>query len=180
MSESIYDIRYPAGEMEIRGQVVQVFVGATDSGQWYGTLARTEYSSETKDGLRTRLMAASRKAAAKVDVRFHYVDAMGRRFAGSATGIHASNRNILVTWDGTGPNFKRGSQQIEHRYGSSDYYRPLSSAELEELVALRETEKAARDAVKEFGKEHGLNLRDAISAEIARQAATLAGLEEQA
>jgi hypothetical protein len=154
---------YPAGEIEVRGTKYPVTV--SDHGIWSTDYNSTRLAGSTKEDLRIQLMSLTKRAAAKVEVRFSVLAT--RKYAprgelynrlGTATGLHSANGNILVRWDDD-----TKADQISERYTSEYFTPPLGEAEAGELIALREAEIAARNAVSQFGKAHGITrLHDAV------------------
>jgi hypothetical protein len=144
---------YPAGEVEVRGTKYPLTVD--DHGYWSTSYNRELVAAQTRDQVREILMNKTKRAAAKVEVRFstlarpRYGGELYNRL-GSATGIHSSNGNVLVRWDDA-----RGSEQITERYSSDYFIPPLAEDEATELIALKEAAQAAVNAVSVFETSHG-------------------------
>jgi len=67
--------------------------------------------------------------------------------------MHASNRNILVRFDG------QKSTEQESGYGSEEHVRPEVA---DELVKLGAAKDKANEEYEDFVKQHSFNARDEI------------------
>jgi hypothetical protein len=113
----------------------------------------------TEEAVVERLKLATKKARITVAVPFtQIVKSWGKWQVkeGIASGLHATNRNILVTWIESNQ-----SEQVEG-YSFSSYYQSLSDEDLAELIRLKEVNEAAQEALNEFEKTHRFNLREAV------------------
>lgn len=144
--------------MEVRGHEFEVTVD-TQGGYFRTAHDGVEYSDLTWEGLRARLMRATKAAAAKVAIDFVTMSG-GKPERGTVTGQHAANRNLLVTWpDRKG---RDGKQQLAS-YNLNPALRPLSADELQTWVRLAGEARDARDALVAFEGERKIDLRKAVA-----------------
>jgi hypothetical protein len=155
---------YPAGEIEVRGTRYQVRVD--DAGRWLAVYQDAMRASDTKEHLREQLLVLTKKAAAKVSVRFSRIDRKGGYSGGSlynrigtATGIHQANGNVLARWDGAGGK----SEQITERYSSDYFVPPLTDDEAAEIIRLTEAVSEAQNALSAYRKGRVTRLDDAVT-----------------
>src|SRR5207237_10661667 len=104
------------------------------------------------DELKTKLASRLTRSKVKVSIPFVRWDD-GKLLKGTITGIHASNSNLLVTWDG-----KKGSEQ-EYGYGSAKYVSPAMADELARLGKARDD---ARQALDDLIEKHSFNGKEAV------------------
>jgi hypothetical protein len=126
--------------LDIRGTEVPVEVSS--HGHFSGRIGDEWFEADTLGALREKLMMASRKAAAGVKVPFTQMHNNEIRH-GVATGRHASQRRILVTWD----DGKKG--QLE-TWGNPAIMWRLQAHEESELRDLMAAERDAREALAAF------------------------------
>jgi hypothetical protein len=174
-SKSVWEQRWPAGHIEVRGTKVPVFVDGTEHGSWYCTIGSTELTGPTKEALRTRAMTATKKAAAKVSIPFTaisypYRGRDGRVVPGEATGIHAGTGKILIHWPRSG----RREQTDGGRYQNETYFRPLDDEEAAMIIRLHEARRKAQEDFETYIADRKIGLKDAVIAEIDRQAREMA------
>jgi hypothetical protein len=157
---------HPAGKLNIRGSVFEIFVD--DSGNWAAYDDGYRVSAITRDGLKEILLRRTKQAAATVGVRFTCLSRsrLGTDLVrhGTATGIHTGNGNLLVTWsDGK-------KEQFTDRYGVT-VVRELTVAELAQWEALRAEAKRAAQKLEAFVAGARLDLEKATkqAIEIAMQ-----------
>jgi hypothetical protein len=115
-----------------------------------GTLFETELdgqplSSESWEGLVTKVAKAVRKSSVKISIPFSKLEeaaaGCGARVRnGLVTGIHGANGNLLVKWDD-------GKSEQARSFGSVSYVRRLSAAEARELVSAANAAFLAQRAV---------------------------------
>lgn len=118
--------------------------------------------SDTREGLYAKLMTLTKRAAVKVEVPFDLLEG-GRVRRGVATGIHSTNRNVMVRWTDTGR-----TEQITHL---RDSMKPLSAGERADWVRLSAEVTGARMNLTTFEREHHLDVRREIEQAIAKGAA---------
>lgn len=167
--------------LDIRGTEVEVFV--TYNGGWTASLDGTNYSGDSRDDLRERLMQASRKKAVKVEVPFSLLSSNGTWRQGPvsyditnglATGIHQGTRKVLVKLSRYG---RMVSEQWEGN--SNNTFRPLTSEEGERLMALAQARDEADRAYSEYSRTLSLDLRQAVAKAVEEAQAKL-GQDEAA
>ena len=96
------DQEYPAGQLTVKGITVEIWT--TGQGKWITRLQGVKIEAETRDKLKQALARAIRAQHVTVEVPF--VATEGRSHGGSrtvvkrgtATGVHAGSRNVLVAW----------------------------------------------------------------------------------
>jgi hypothetical protein len=149
--------------LEVRGQKFEVFV--TEAGYFEAEYNGQDWAGESREALRDRLMRATRKDAAKIAVPFVTRNVQtGRVKAGTVTGQHASNENMLVTWaDGT------KSQEGSIR----GTLRPLDASERAEWDRLYAEATGAARALRAFESDRELSLRRAVDKAMAESMAAL-------
>lgn len=147
----------------IRGQDVDIEI--YDSGEFGAEVEGQQIHDKSLEGLIERLNKAMRQVSAKVAVRFVRWDD-GKLRRGTITGIHASNRNLLIKWDG-----QKGVDQ-EYTWSDSKYL-ALSNDEEEVFVSLCTARDKAQNAVTAFIKKHSFNggkaVQDAIADTLAKE-----------
>lgn len=153
---------YPAGKMTVRGRTFEIYTN--DDGKWLAYYDGSAIKVDSRELLNKALMRATKQAATKVSVPFIQVGFdWNRRIItkrGTATGIHSANRNVLVAWED-------GSKEQLDRYGSTDILAAdTDPAQWRQLV---EAKQAAEQALAEFVKQHRLDLRETVQAELDQQ-----------
>jgi hypothetical protein len=153
-------IEYPAGQVEKNGQTVDIHV--TEFGNWGAKVASNVLSAETKAKLIDKIATATKQAVVKVAVAFTELGVSGGGYgypakpyarSGTATGFHAANGNILVTWsDGS------RTQLTEHLLRVA----PLAQEERVEYVQLAKAEQEARRALHAWEAAHRFDLKEAV------------------
>ena len=132
---------------DIRGTAVDVCVSPT--GWFMATLNGHAYRAQTYDELWRALLAASRKASARVEIPFVCCKLSEATVTtGVLTGRHARTRRLLVRWDDA-----RGAMQVDEPYATSDevfWSRPLTADEIAAWAALRDAYVHAREAYRKW------------------------------
>lgn len=131
--------------LEVRG--VEYTVSVDDGGYFYANDAtNTQVEASTLEGLREKLMATLSRTKIKIAIpmiakkRSYEWDGAKVYSRGTITGMHASNGNLLVTWE---------DGKKEQWYGTA--YRPEGLAELQ--AALNQSlaaDKVLKKAEKQF------------------------------
>lgn len=147
----------------IRGQDVDIEI--YDNGEFGAEVEGQQIHDKSLDGLVERLNRAMRQTSVKVAIRFvRWYE--GKLKHGTITGIHASNRNLLVKWEG-----QKGVDQ-EYTWSQSEYL-ALSNDEEETFVHLCVAHDRAQDAVAAFIKAHRFDgvkaVKDAIEDSLAKE-----------
>jgi hypothetical protein len=148
---------YPAGQVTVRGVEVPVFTD--DGGRWVAWIAGDgqEVTAETRPALEAELGRALRAATANVAVPFLTLRTgpgdTPVAVAGTATGIHSGNHNILVTW-------ADGARDQLGMSGSDKIVR--GDADPAEWERLRAAYLAASKALYAFEQANRLDLRAAV------------------
>jgi hypothetical protein len=151
---------YDAGMVSHNGQSYPVTVD--DTGTWHTVENFGGYrlSANTKDALTEKIGRAVKTTAVKVTVPFCTVY-KGKLRYGTATGIHSTNGNVLVTWsDGA-------KEQIRDAY-SSEYLTAMNGPEGTEYLRLSQAVRDAQDAFHTFAQPRKVRLDDRVKAEIAK------------
>jgi hypothetical protein len=136
--------------MNVRGTKVEVHT--TIDHNFAATWNNNYYSSPTWDGLRKKLLVASKNL--KIEVPFFEVR---NAAAGVATGIHTNSGNILVRW-ANGKTDQLSSWLLR----SGSVLRGLSDEEVAEFVSLKAAVVAAEGALEEFRDARDINLKQAV------------------
>ncbi len=148
-------------EIDIRGRKVAITV--TNGGQFKAEIGEKRFSSESLEGLRTALMAHTKRITVKVAVPATYITSGGSYGSPlvakpvTLTGIHAKDGDVLFRYDDTGQADRASSGGM---HGS--FMKPLSSAE---RALFNEKSKAKYDANKdydEFVKRHQFSALKAV------------------
>src|SRR5258708_5655875 len=100
--------------VNVRGQDFAVHV--TDQGKFFAELDGDQLTAASLDELRTKLARATLIRNKKLAIPFVLWEE-GKMRRGVCTGRHATNRNLLVKWDG-----QKGAEQISRHYGTSDTF----------------------------------------------------------
>ena len=135
--------------MNVRGTKVEVHT--TIDHNFAATWNNNYYSSPTWDGLRKKLLVASKNL--KIEVPFFEVR---NAAAGVATGIHTNSGNILVRW----ANGK--TDQLSSWNGANERLRCLSDEEVAEFVSLKAAVVTAEKAFKKFRDDRAINLKQVV------------------
>lgn len=86
------------GTLDVRAQVFDVSVDMSQGGHFRTQFEETAIYADTLEALREKLMAATRKAAVKLDKRIVGIEGQGARY-GTIVGIHGGNGNLMVHRD---------------------------------------------------------------------------------
>jgi hypothetical protein len=153
-------IEYPAGQVEKNGQTVDIHV--TEYGNWGAKVAASYLSAETKDKLIEKIATATKQATVKVEVPFTQLGLTGGGYGrpakfyarqGTATGFHAANGNILVTWsDGSRTQITENELRVA----------PLNRGEADEYIRLAAAARDAANALSEWKQERRFDLRETV------------------
>lgn len=144
---------------EVRKHDIEVWFTGT---QFRSDFEGKQYSHTKLEDLIENLKEATRRAAVKLEIPFSYQ--RGQKILdGVITGIHGSNRNILVRWN-EDPNPTRSrlrsksalTEQLSHSY-NDPFYQPLDEAKKNELLALLQAERDAEAAVRRFNIENKID-----------------------
>ena len=148
---------------DLRGTPVDIYV-YPDTGSFSAMHEGQPYGAETLQALWADLLRASRKASARLDIRFEQCAMTSPTIhVGVITGVHARTNNVLVRWDPDGP--KRAIEQVTapFRHGDTFWVRPLTSEERQTWFTVRSAYLVARDAVKEFHDRCAIDPRRVIA-----------------
>jgi hypothetical protein len=151
--------RYPAGQVTVKGAGFEVWTD--DDGTWHAVLGDVVIDGDTKKGLAQAIGRAIRAADTTVAVPFLAQTSNPdhrtvRVRSGIATGIHAGNRSILVTWD-------TGEKVQLSRVGSEKYLN-AATADPVEWKRLADEYLAASRAVYAYEQAHKFGLAEAVQA----------------
>jgi hypothetical protein len=155
---------YRAGTLTVRGVEVNIFTD--DDGQWLAWLngGADKVTAQSRDLLKTALSRKMRAAASDVAVPFLMLTETRRETvvvrSGVATGIHSSNRNVMVTWDDDGT-----KGQLS---GVGDGKTMTGDTNPDEWREVVEAYMAASRAMYAFEQAHKIELRAEIRAALTR------------
>lgn len=142
--------------MEVKGRTLAVNVDAM--GDFSAIVGEgVTVHAKTLEELREKIGKAMATAAVRVNIPVMRNND-GRVQRGAFTGIHGSNGNYLIKWEG-----EKGTDQISYFSFSSGYSRfidPACEAEYAELV--RRSAEADR-ALESFEKQHFLDIKDLMA-----------------
>jgi hypothetical protein len=138
--------------LEVRGSTYDVEVDG--KGIFWTEVGGQSYSANSLERLRETVTKATRQS--NLDVRFCRVDNAGNVAYGTATGIHASQRAVLVRWN-------EGKRETIQAYSAVNMLQPLSVEEVQELRERIRDAAAAAEQVRKFRAAHELNVWDAAS-----------------
>lgn len=133
---------------DIRGKNIPVEVQA--NGRFCAEYEDTHYFSDTFEGLRTKLLAASRRSAAKVALPASFLDEeTGKVLAIVLTGMHATTSKLLAKDEASG-------KSVDIAF-YDHVLRRLTAAEAADLEQLFAAKVAADVAFKEASKKLYMN-----------------------
>jgi hypothetical protein len=154
--------RFDAGSITHKGVTVAIEVDG--DGRWHAKVGNDYFSEETRDKLSAKIATAAKKATVNVSVPFTQLST-GQGYgagdytisvrSGTATGIHSSNGNVLVTWES-------GNKEQLRNTGTTSI--ALSDDKRKEFVRLANEAKAAKNALNKFLDAHKMDLRGEVSA----------------
>jgi hypothetical protein len=151
---------HPAGSVTHHGIEVPIFVD--DRGRWHADLGSTHVMKYTRDHLSEEIKKLTRRQRVTVSVPFVELCYIGstrdqimlRR--GTATGLHSSNGNVLVTWS-------NGTREQHRGYAGYDVYEDLSPKQAKDLEWLFRAKIEADRALAAFNKAHKVHLKDVVT-----------------
>lgn len=147
-----------------RGQKIRVWLNP--GGMFRATLdgGNSYIQAATRESLTGKLSAALREASVQVQVRFTMMSSGGGIRRGTATGIHAGNGNLLVTWaDGS-------KGQLDKYQASRSVMTDLDDADVLDAERLHHAVAAAGRAYVAFAQKHEFGLHKAVTDAIAEAA----------
>lgn len=139
--------------IEVKGKTFEVEVNSYGK---FGTHFDGDYiQAESLAQLKTKLAGCISKERRVAIPVVTWEDGMLRR--GMLVGIHATNSNLLIRWEG-----EKGTSQVSH--WRSDLYSPKHA---EELARLGQASRTAREALEEFERRNKFYGREAVEKAIA-------------
>jgi len=145
--------------IEVKGKTFEVDVHQRD-GRFSTEHGGDTVYATTLDELKTKLAGQISRSKVKLNIPFvrwetdkYNNGRKSRLVRGVVTGMHASNRNILVRFDG------QKSTEQESGYNSEKHVRPEVADELLRLGAARDK---ANEEYDEFVREHSFDAREEI------------------
>ncbi len=162
-------------EIEIRGRKVPVTV--TNGGQFKAEIGEKRFSSESLEGLRTMLMAHTKRITTKVAVPATYITSGGSYGSPLAakpvtlTGIHAKDGDVLFRYDDTGQADRASGGGM---HGS--FLKPLSPAERTLFNEKSKAKSAANRDYDEFMKRHQFSAIKAVEEAIEKASEEAVGV----
>jgi hypothetical protein len=156
---------YSAGEISTNGIAVPVEVD-DQTGNWVTTYGGRHLSADTRDKLKATLSRLTKVAKAEVEVHMIEVTHKGlsgiARRRGTATGLHGSNGNVLITWDAAG---RRGpvKEQLSGWGGGNDFVAgDVTDEELKHYAYLVIAEAQAKAARFDWWNEHTIDSKEVV------------------
>lgn len=147
-------------DVEIKGKSFEVEVD--DRGKFRTVLNGDQVTALTLDALKSELAKRISRGAVKIAIPFvRWSDDKGILRKGTITGIHASNRNLLVKWDG-----QKGVEQEYAWHDDSRFIRPEASVE---YAHLSQATDEAQQRLQKFTKLHAFNPHEAVRKALAEQ-----------
>jgi len=127
-----------------------------------------DFRDDTLEGLRKKLMAATRSEGVKVKVPFARLDAVRSGYStsgqwavrtGVALGLHGGNGNLLVRWDD-----RKATEQLEStdRWSGKELLRPLDDETARRLVTLKAQQHAITKELDELTAMHSFKLKEEV------------------
>ena len=142
--------------LEVRGQKFSI---AVSNQGWFSALVDGhELTAETLNALRDKLIAATRKASAKLDIHFCKLMSDGKVVPGVVTGVHGANGNLLIRWSDT----KRTVQESSWASRDEPRVSPLNADEVARWRQLCLNRQAAEKAIASFLGPRKLDLRKLV------------------
>lgn len=133
--------------LEVRGATYDVDLDE-DKGVFWTVVGDQSYRSESVEKLRDKVVKATRQS--NLNVKFARPNADGSVRYGTVTGIHATQRAVLVQWDD-------GKRESIQSYSAHDMLQPLSDEQAGQYSDLVQIAKRAMDQLQAFKTEHRFN-----------------------
>lgn len=139
-------------QVEIRGRNYDVHVDSR--GKFTAEIEKdVQLEDATLEGLKAKITHATRPEANKINIPFfRWRD--GKVAAGAVTGLHASNKNMLVRWEG-----EKGVEQEYVWGGGTSKYLRLNQGEIVIYKTLMESLEALNDKIEKFEQVHGFSMK---------------------
>lgn len=154
-------------EIEVKGKKFDVSVDERD-GRFCANFDGFEVRAYTLAGLKSALAKRVSNSNVKTSIPFVRWE-NGKLRAGTITGIHASNRNLLVKW--------KEEKGTEQKYsGYANLYITPEVADL--YAALAKASEDAEKALDEFTEANSFDGREAVRAALAKQGVEVEGIDE--
>lgn len=141
--------------LQIRGKEIVVHVN--ESGRFIAEVGGKQLTDETLEGLRKKLMTATKAAQAKIALPFTLVEGPVIEPA-LATGLHAGSGAILIQR-------KDGTREQLNSWGHKELA-VLTAGDLMRARQLLDAAITAQARWDAFEKEHKINLRERVQQEI--------------
>lgn len=135
-------------KIEVKGLKLEVSVN--DNGEFVASLDGELVNAPSLDGLKKKISVRLAKQS-RVSIPFVTWENEALR-RGTITGIHASNNNILVTWED-------GTHDQVYRWGRCGFFLPEYESALEKLGTAFES---ANKAFNAFTRENKFNPTDKV------------------
>jgi len=152
---------YPAGTISANGVSVPIFV--SDQGRWEAEYAGRSLGFETRDKLETAIKRLTKTTTVPVAVAFVRIEKRGTagiaKTAGTATGIHAGNGNVLVVWHQRHGDVK---DQIKSPSYQTVDFGGVDDDVLAEYGDLVAAAARAEKAADEFRAKYKIDLKDEV------------------
>lgn len=169
---------YPAGSITANG--IEVPIQVDTQGRWKAEYAGQQLAYETREKLENRLKNLTRKTKTEVAVPITKIEvARGwgavsvspRR--GIATGLHAGNGNVTVSWEASGRR-PAAKEQIVTGYGMGSGTLYVGGDVTDEQVSwygqLLETQRVAVEAVSAWEKANRIEVKKVVEQAIEAKA----------
>lgn len=144
-------------QVKIRGRNYDVHVDSC--GKFTAEIEKdVQLNDLTLEGLKAKITHATRPQANKINIPF-FRWRNGKVAAGAVTGIHASNKHMLVRWEG-----EKGVEQ-EYSWGSSDKgkYMRLNQGEIVVYKELMESMNSLQAKIEKFEQTHWFDMKKELN-----------------
>lgn len=132
--------------------------------------------SNTRDGLKDKLMELTAKAQVRLDIPFVYLNGGGRNgncARGRVTGLHGGNGNLMVEWT-TG--WRAGERmQFTPSFGDVIFNGSVTDAEVDAYLELRKASRLAEEQLTDYTRTRKLDLKTLAATQLAEAVSANAG-----
>ena len=140
---------------------VTFVIGVDGDGRFSTIFKGDEIVAPTLETLILKLKNVTKKASTKMRIEFWRWEGRHSRAGelkhGVVTGVHGSNRNLLIEWD-------NGKKEQESYFNEDTLV--LSPVEQVEYIAMRQKQADLEKQVETFHKRHSIDLKAAAAAEL--------------
>jgi hypothetical protein len=150
-------------EITVKGRKFQVEI--SDKGMFSVDLDDRKIHAETLNALKSRLESYLKQKPIAIEFAsgvnpddYRWRRGFGEKTRtvyvrrGTITGLHSSNRNLIVRWKDNGQ-----TEQVSRWSGNYDQFMKLTPEQEKTYVELRKVKKKAEDELEKFTKAHSFN-----------------------